>query len=99
MLRLTVRQPPSGRLLARIVHLDGVTFVLDYGDPAFIEDAARRTRDAEQALQGPAGPALLHDLAVHYLGRGLLVAIDAPLIATAPTEPTAPPPDRPPQAR
>ena len=86
MLRLTVRSGRDARLLARVVERDGVAFVLDYGDPATVADASRKllhggfraawAGGVETAV--PGSPAVLRQLALHYVEQGLLVVVDEP---------------------
>lgn len=86
MLRLTLRSARDGRLLARIVEREGVAFVLDYGDPAVVADASRKllhggfTASWGGALEtaAPGTPALVRQLALHYVEQGLLVVVDEP---------------------
>ncbi|MEO0600813.1 MAG: hypothetical protein AAF211_05215 [Myxococcota bacterium] len=82
MLRLTVRQTGTSRLLARVVEHDGCIVVLDYGDRQMIEDAMRRvgqgrfvvTWDGQSQTAQP-GPGMLRLLALHYAASGHIVEV------------------------
>jgi hypothetical protein len=84
--RLTVRSHRDGRVAARIIEQDGELFVLDWGDPALIEDAARRvlhggfvvTWEGTEQTAVPGSPAMLAQLALHYASHGWLVFADEP---------------------
>ncbi len=82
MLRLTVRQTGTSRLLVRIVEHDGTIVVLDLGDRAMIEDAMRRVGQGRfvvtwegQSHTAQPGPGLLRLLALHYAASGHLVEV------------------------
>ena len=82
MLRLTVRQIGTSRLLVRIVEHDGSLVVLDYGDRATVEDAMRRVGQGRfsvawegQAHTAQPGPGMLRLLALHYATAGHLVEV------------------------
>ncbi|MEQ1567477.1 MAG: hypothetical protein ABMA64_17685 [Myxococcota bacterium] len=86
MFRLTVRSCRDGRIAARIIQRDGELFVLDWGDPVVVADAARRILtggfevewDGSERTATPDGPALLGQLALHYASHGWLVFADEP---------------------
>jgi hypothetical protein len=86
LFRLTVRSHRDDRVAARIIEQDGELFVLDWGDPALIEDAARRvlhggfvvTWDGTEQTAVPGSPAMLGHLALHYASHGWLVFADEP---------------------
>lgn len=82
MLRLTVRQAKTSRLLTRIVEHDGMIVVLDMGDRPMIEDAMRRVGEGRfvvswdgQSQTAQPGPDLMRLLALHYASSGHLVEV------------------------
>jgi hypothetical protein len=85
MMRLTVRST-TGKLLARLVDVNGEVTVTDWGDPAFCHDAAVRAStggftvrwNGEDEVASVGDPALLRWLALHFATRGLLVSVDEP---------------------
>jgi hypothetical protein len=85
MLRLSVRSPVTGVLLARIVQRKGSTFVLDFGDPGTIADANRRVargfslwRMGRLVEARPEDRRMLTYLAEHYASEGMLIALEEP---------------------
>lgn len=85
MLRLTLRDPRDGALLARVVARDGRPFVLDLGDPRVIADAALRIqhgfsvwREGKLVTVHPNDASLLEELASFYVADGILVAFEEP---------------------
>jgi len=82
MLRLTIRQAGTSRLLTRIVEHDGSIVVLDFGDRSMVEDAMRRvgqgrfvvTWDGQSQTARP-GPGMLRLLALHYAASGHIVEV------------------------
>jgi len=85
MLRLSLRSPKTGILLARIVEHQGSLFVLDMGDARVLEDASQRIthgftvwRMGELVTSHPTDPQFLTCLAEFYATEGLLVAVEEP---------------------
>jgi len=82
VLRLTVRQTGTSRLLTRIVEHDGCIVVLDFGDRSLIEDAMRRVGEGRFVVSweghrqtAQPGPDMLRLLALHYAASGHLVEV------------------------
>lgn len=101
MTRLTVRSGQDGRVLARIVQHNGQVFVVDWGDPVWIRDAAQRTASGgfrvqwagEDEVAAAGSPSMMRLLAHHYAAQGLLVFVDEPHAARSagPAEPVIDP--------
>ena len=85
MLRMTLRSGRDARFLARIVETGTTPFVLDWGDPRFIDDAQQRLAHGFTMWQHgrlvtahPSDTDFLMLLAELYCSEGLLVELDEP---------------------
>ncbi|MBN2800282.1 MAG: hypothetical protein JXX28_14170 [Deltaproteobacteria bacterium] len=85
MLQLTLYSSEDGKFLARIVDRGTRAFVLDYGVPQVIGDAAQRVQHGFTMWQHgqlisahPEDPHLLRHLAAFYANEGMLVFFEEP---------------------
>ena len=95
---MTLRSGRDARFLARIVETGTTPFVLDWGDPRFIDDAQQRLAHGFTMWQHgrlvtahPSDADFLMLLAELYCSEGLLVELDEPMWAGRAV--VAPPPE------